>query len=133
MQFDTNVLGSYQFLNGGTATGSFNFTPSVTSDSDGIGGSSTGTTVEFSGSAGTTLVGTGDATILLDIAFDLNAFSNSNTAFPTANGDELAIRFGKNDTIDNNFTAGMYPGMGGRNIADDGHKLNVVLTSVPAP
>jgi hypothetical protein len=63
----------------------------------------------------------------------MNAFSNSNTAFPTANGDEMAIRLGKNDTIDNNFTAGGYPGMGNRNIADDGHKVAITLTSSPLP
>jgi hypothetical protein len=63
----------------------------------------------------------------------LEAFSNSNTAFPTANGDEMAIRLGKNDTIDNNFTAGQYPGMGNRNIADDGHMATIGLTSAPLP
>jgi hypothetical protein len=45
----------------------------------------------------------------------------------------MAIRLGKNDTIDNNFTAGSYPGMGGRNIADDGHAAAIVLTSTPLP
>lgn len=63
----------------------------------------------------------------------LDAFSNSNTAFPTANGDEMAIRLGKNDTIDNNFTAGGYPGMGSRNIAGDGHRATIELSSAPTP
>jgi hypothetical protein len=45
----------------------------------------------------------------------------------------MAIRLGKNDTIDNNFTAGAYPGMGSRNIADDGHQVSVVLTTAPLP
>jgi hypothetical protein len=78
-------------------------------------------------------VGTGNAHIQLDFSVGLDAFSNSNTAFPTANGDEMAIRLGKNDTIDNNFTAGSYPGMGSRNIASDGHFVDVVLTVAPAP
>ena len=40
---------------------------------------------------------------------------------------------GKNDTIDNNFTAGHYPGMGGRNIAGDGHVATFSLSSEPLP
>ena len=65
---------------------------------------------------------------------DLNhEVPDSRTAFPTCNGDEMAIRLSKNDTIDNNFTAGGYPGMGGRNIADDGHAATIVLTATPLP
>jgi hypothetical protein len=45
----------------------------------------------------------------------------------------MAIRLGKNDTIDANFTAGGYPGMGNRNIAGDGHRATIVLTSEPIP
>ena len=69
----------------------------------------------------------------LDFSVGLSAFSDSRTAFPTCNGDEMAIRLGKNDTIDSNFTAGSYPGMGSRNIANDGHKVIVSLTSTPLP
>jgi hypothetical protein len=127
----TPVQGSYQVVGG--ASGSFDFTPSVTQISDGIGGGSSDQDVPFSGANGTSLVGTGDATVQLVFSVQLDAHSNSNTAFPTANGDEMAIRLGKNDTIDNNFTAGSYPGMGSRNIADDGHWVSVLLTSVPAP
>ena len=133
MRFDSNVRGSYTFLAGGSGAGAFDFVPSVTSDSDGIGGSSSNRTVEFTGTNGVTLAGTGDATIQLDFSFDLYSKSNSNTAFPTANGDEQAIRFGKNDTIDTNFTAGGYPGMGSRNIAEDGHAVVVDLVATPLP
>ena len=77
------------------------------------------------------VAGTGDASVTVTFQVDLEAFSNSNTAFPTANGDEMAIRLGKNDTIDNNFTAGQYPGMGNRNIAGDGHMATIGLTSAP--
>ena len=35
--------------------------------------------------------------------------------------------------VDNNFTAGSYPGTGNRNIADDGHFLDVTLTTAPIP
>jgi hypothetical protein len=76
---------------------------------------------------------TGDASISVTFHTELEAFSNSNTAFPTANGDEMEIRLGKNDTIDNNFTAGHYPGMGGRNIAGDGHVATISLSAEPLP
>jgi hypothetical protein len=36
-------------------------------------------------------------------------------------------------SLDNNFTAGQYPGMGNRNIADDGHEVTVQLSVTPAP
>jgi hypothetical protein len=117
----------------GAPNGSFGFTPAVTSISDGVGGSSSSQDVEFSGAGGTLLQGTGDASVAITFQLDLEAFSNSNTAFPTANGDEMAIRLGKNDTIDNNFTAGQYPGMGNRNIAGDGHVARIELTSAPLP
>lgn len=117
----------------GGANGSFPFTPPVTIINDGIGGSSSSQDVQFQGTAGTTLQGTGDASVSVTFHTELEAFSNSNTAFPTANGDEMAIRLGKNDTIDNNFTAGQYPGMGSRNIAGDGHVATIALSSAPLP
>ncbi|MDJ0789860.1 MAG: hypothetical protein QNK05_23935 [Myxococcota bacterium] len=130
-RFDTPVRGSWS-LDGSPAT-AFDFTPSTTSINDGIGGSSSNQDVGFTGSNGATIVGTGNGHFDLIFEFELDAFSNSNTAFPTANGDEMAIRLGKNDTIDNNFTAGSYPGMGNRNIAEDGHFVTVELTTAPAP
>ncbi len=117
----------------GAPSGSFGFTPAVTTITDGIGGASNNQDVQFSGSGATTVSGTGDASVAITFQLNLEAFSNSNTAFPTANGDEMAIRLGKNDTIDNNFTAGQYPGMGGRNIAGDGHMATIKLTSTPLP
>jgi hypothetical protein len=117
----------------GGAPLAFNLTPSATSISDGIGGGSNNQDVEFIGAAAAQIQGTTNASVVVDFQLALDTFSNSNTAFPTANGDEMAIRLGKNDTIDNNFTAGGYPGMGNRNIADDGHKTSIVLTSVPIP
>ncbi len=117
----------------GAPNGSFGFTPAVTTITDGVGGGSNSQDVTFSGAAGTLISGTGDASVAVTFQVNLEAFSNSNTAFPTANGDEMAIRLGKNDTIDNNFTAGQYPGMGGRNIADDGHIATIELSSSPLP
>ena len=127
----TPVTASYTIT--GQPNGSFDFTPSVTSITDGIGGPSSNQDVEFSGSGATSIAGSGDASVTVTFQVDLEAFSNSNTAFPTANGDEMAIRLGKNDTIDNNFTAGQYPGMGNRNIAGDGHVATIGLSSAPLP
>ena len=128
----STVAGSYSVVDG--ASGVFDFVPvPTTSISDGWGGSSSNENVEFSGTNGVTLVGTGDASVQLDFSVGLSSFSDSRTAFPTCNGDEMAIRLGKNDTIDSNFTAGSYPGMGSRNIANDGHKVIVSLTSTPLP
>ena len=126
------VEGSYSIVGG--SAGNFDFAPVPTAFiNDGYGGSSSNENVEFGGTNGVDIVGTGDATVQLDFSVSLSDFSDSRTAFPTCNGDEMAIRLGKNDTIDNNFTAGSYPGMGSRNIADDGHKVSVTLTSVLLP
>jgi hypothetical protein len=57
--------------------------------------------------------------------------SNSNAFFPAAGGDEVALRFGANDTIANGFTAGGYPGLGNRNILTDGWFADIELTTVP--
>ncbi|NNL66526.1 MAG: hypothetical protein HKP30_09810, partial [Myxococcales bacterium] len=130
--FQTAVQGSYRIDGGAPVAFDFNASPSGLAY-DGIGGCSCGEYVPFSGSAQTQIVGTTSAAVELEFSFGLEADSDSNTAFPTANGDELAIRLGKNDTIDNNFTAGSYPGAGGRNIADDGHFTSVSLSVVPVP
>ncbi len=130
-QFQTPVIASY--LIDGVPQGNFDFTPSVTSVNHPISGSAFDSNVEFTGANSLQLTGTGNAAIQLDFRFDMRAFSNSNVAFPAITGDEVGIRFGKNDTIDNNFTAGQYPGSGGRNIADDGHRATVTLTAVPIP
>jgi len=130
-RFNGSVSGSYA-IDGGSAS-NFDFTPSVTTINDGVGGCSCDQDVPFSGANGVTINGTASASVEVVFAFDLDTHSNSNTAFPTANGDEMAIRLGKNDTIDNNFTAGGYPGAGSRNIADDGHKAVIQLTTSQAP
>jgi hypothetical protein len=130
-RFDSAVAGSVS-VDGGPPV-AFDFTPSATLIDDGVGGCSCDQDVPFGGSASTQLTGTASAHLVLEFSFQIGAFSNSNTAFPTANGDEMAIRLGKNDTIDDNFTAGAYPGAGGRNIADDGHRVSVRLTTQPLP
>jgi hypothetical protein len=88
---------------------------------------------EFTGSGSTVLTGTTAESITVEFGFDMFVKSDSNAFFPAASGDEVAIRFGANDTITNNFTAGGYPGLGNRNIVEDGHFAVIELTSAPAP
>ena len=45
-------------------------------------------------------------------------------------GRESAIRLGLNDSLANDFTAGGYPGLGNRNVVDDGHRATITLTTV---
>ncbi len=130
--FQTPVQATYS-IDGGTPV-PFDFSASPSGLAyDGIGGCSCSEDVEFSGSAQAIVQGTTNAAVELHFVFSMESESDSNTAFPTANGDELAIRLGKNDTIDNNFTTGSYPGAGNRNIADDGHFVDVLLTTAPTP
>lgn len=76
------------------------------------------------------LTGTTAQTITVEIGFDVMARSESEPlAFPPRAGDEAAVRIGANDSLANNFTAGEYPGVGNRNIVDDGHVLTIALTS----
>lgn len=112
------------------------FTPSVTSVVHAISGGEGTSDVEFSGSAIALVPGSGPASVVVDVSFDLDVFSNSNTTFPAAAGDEVAIRFGRNDTIDSGFTAGQYPkgddaGLNNRDIDADGHFIDAILTIAP--
>ncbi len=130
-EFQTPVMASWKQDN--VPQGTFDFTTNVTQVTHDISGSQFDSNVEFSGANGTQIVGTGNASFEFEFRFDMRAFSNSNVAFPAIDGDEVGIRYGKNDTIDNNFTAGQYPGTGNRNIADDGHESLITLTSQPLP
>lgn len=103
----------------------FNITPSSTGVNSGGGAY-----VPFTGSNSTVLTGTTAATITLEVDFDVHAFSDSNLAFPAVSGDEAAIRFGANDSIANGFTAGEYPGVGNRNIGQDGLFGTIELSTV---
>jgi hypothetical protein len=86
---------------------------------------------QFTATSATSLSGTTAQTITVEIGFDMLARSNSNAFFPAAGGDEVAIRFGANDTITNGFTAGGYPGRGNRNLLTDGHFTTIDLTATP--
>ena len=75
------------------------------------------------------LQGTTAEQVTVEFSFGLHARSDSDV-FPPRAGDEAAIRFGANDTITNGFTAGEYPGAGGRNIVTDGHFATIALSTV---
>jgi hypothetical protein len=118
---------------GGGAWQSFDFAANPASVVHRNYGGEGTTNREFTGSNALVLSGTTAQTVTLEIGFDLFAKSNSNLAFPAAGGDEVAIRFGANDTITNGFEAGGYPGLGNRNLLNDGHKATIALTAIPAP
>lgn len=110
---------------GSGAWQNFNITPSSTGVNSGGGAN-----VQFTGASSSVLTGTTAETITVEVAFDVHAYSDSNLWFPANSGDEAAIRFGVNDSIANGFTAGEYPGVGNRNIAQDGLFSTIVLSTV---
>lgn len=142
-RFNGPVSASYR-VNGGAPV-AFGFTPNPSSATNGVGctpailfcgspsPSSGDRNVPFSGNAATQISGTGNAAIEISFSFGLEAFSNSNLTFPAAGGDEIALRLGKSDTLGDGFDVGGYPGWGGRNIADDGHRVSVELSLAPTP
>ncbi|MCB1245982.1 MAG: hypothetical protein KDB69_01805 [Acidimicrobiia bacterium] len=110
---------------GNGAWQNFNITPSSTGVNTG-----SGAYVPFTGSSSAVLTGTTAQTITVEVSFDVTAYSNSNLAFPAVAGDEAAIRFGANDSIANGFTAGEYPGVGNRNIGEDGLFGTIALSTI---
>lgn len=127
-RFTTPVSGRVRVGSG--AWQSFNFDPNVKSVVHGLYGGEGDSYRPFTGQNGLVLTGSTAQTITIEFGFDLFAKSNSNAFFPAAGGDEVAIRFGANDTIANGFTAGEYPGVGNRNILTDGHFAVVRLTTI---
>lgn len=109
----------------------FSFNPSVTSVVHNLRGGEGTTNRGFTGSGATSVQGSTAERITVEFTTNLYAKSNSNAFFPAAGGDEVAIRFGANDTITNGFTAGGYPGLGNRSLADDGWKSTITLTVLP--
>jgi hypothetical protein len=112
---------------GGGAWQAFNFNPSVM-DSGLQSGSSN---QPFTGSSATSVQGTTAETITVEYGFDVYALSDSNLAFPAEAGNEASVRIGANDSLTNNFTAGDYPGVGNRNIAEDGYSATIALSTIP--
>ncbi|MBX3284415.1 MAG: hypothetical protein KF703_03650 [Actinobacteria bacterium] len=108
---------------GSGAWNTFNITPS----SSGVNTGSNNST-GFSGGNSKVLSGTTAQTITVEFGFDVLARSES-TVFPPVAGDEAAIRIGANDSLANGFTAGGYPGLGNRNLLNDGHVFTLSLTA----
>ena len=108
---------------------SFDFAVSPDRVVHGLYGGEGDSNVEFSGTNGVVVGGSAPSTITVEFEWDMKAKSNSNAFFPAAGGDEVALRFGVHDTIANGFTAGGYPGLGGRDISQDGHTVTIALTS----
>ena len=106
----------------------FNFTPSVNSVVHALRGGEGTSNREFTGSAATSVTGSTAQSITVEFSVGMYVKSNSNAFFPAAGGDEVALRFGANDTIANGFTAGEYPGRGNRDILSDGWRSSIVLT-----
>ena len=109
----------------------FSFTPSVSAVVHNLGGGEGTSNRAFTGSGATSVQGNTAETITVEFTTNLYVKSNSNAFFPAAGGDEVAIRFGANDTITNGFTAGGYPGLGNRSITDDGWKSTITLSVLP--
>ena len=130
-EFRNGGLISATYSTTGGASGSFDFKPSRTRVEHAIGSSKSDSYVPFSGANQLTLSGTGNTSVSVLVTFSPRAFSNSNLLLPAVSGDKAGIRFGTQDTIDNHFNIGEYPGVGNRNIADDGHRLDVTLSSTP--
>ena len=116
---------------GSGAWTNFNATPSVNSVKHNMYGGEGTSNRAFSATSSTSIQGNTAQTITVEFGFDLSVKSDSNAFFPAAGGDEVAIRFGANDTITNGFTAGGYPGIGNRNLLTDGHFGTIQLTTVP--
>lgn len=130
----SRITGRYQ-LDGGAWT-EFSFdvgsdgNPSETTPWQ--GGWSGGTFHEpFIGSAAATLQGDTARSVVVEFGFDVTAWSDSHLVFPAEAGNEIAIRFGANDSLTNNFSVGDYPGQGNRKITDDGHFGTITLTTLP--
>lgn len=85
----------------------------------------------FAGNATRSITGSGSHLVSVVFKFHVQAWSDSNAAFPAKAGNESAIVFGANDSLANGFTAGEYPGLGNRNILTDGHFGTIKLTPLP--
>lgn len=127
-RFQTQVTGRYRV--GAGAWTNFNFTPSVNSVVHALRGGEGTSNREFTGSAAASVTGSTAQTVTVEFSVGMYVKSNSNAFFPAAGGDEVALRFGANDTIANGFTAGEYPGRGNRSILNDGWKSSIVLTPI---
>ena len=86
-------------------------------------------TEPFIGTSSAVLQGTAAQSVVVEFGFDLRAFSEARLS-QLKQGRESAVRLGLNDSLANGFTAGEYPGLGSRNVVDDGHRATITLTTV---
>lgn len=111
----------------GTQTGSLNLA-AVTSLT---GGASNDRPVSQISSAVISGVGTGALqTVTLSFAWNMSATSTRPAG--ATNGDEAAVRLGRDSAL-TGFSADNYPGFGGRVLANDGQFVSVTLVPEPAP
>lgn len=84
----------------------------------------------FDQSGTASITGTGNGSVTLSFAFSATAttiHSNTNPPGPVGpGGDEAAVRMGNPGNL-SSFSAGNYPGSGGRTAADDGHFVDLDL------
>lgn len=85
----------------------------------------------FSAAGARTVSGTAPTHVIVRYHVDMWVQSQSKLV-PALVGDQIAIRFGLNTSIAHDYTAGRYPGMGGRDITKDGWFGNITLTTTPA-
>ena len=128
----SKITGRYQLNGGAWQDFSFDVGADGAGDSNPWqGGWSSSTFTEaFTGNRTATVQGTAATSVVVEYYFDVTAWSDSHLAFPAEAGNEVAIRFGANDSLTNNFTVGDYPGQGNRKITDDGHFGTITLTTV---
>lgn len=129
----SRITGRYRLDGGGWTEFSFDVGADGAGDANPWqGGWSGGTFTEpFIGSAATSVQGNTARSVEVEYYFDVTAWSDSHLLFPAEAGNEVAIRFGANDSLTNNFTVGDYPGQGNRSITGDGHFGTITLTTVP--
>lgn len=91
--------------------------------------------IPFNQTSTATISGVGNGTVTLRFTFSATAESLVQGNGSNAQGDEAAIRMGIDSTL-SSFTAGDYPGVGARVMANDGHLVDATITDlglIPEP
>jgi hypothetical protein len=119
----------------GAHSGAGTLSGSLALDAVGTLSSNFGGNLPFFDDALGVIVGTGTGGLqAITLNFSWNASSTSTRGGSGSNrGDEGGLRMGI-DTAMSSYSADNYPGVGGRTIANDGHRVTVVITTlVPEP
>jgi hypothetical protein len=139
LTLDTSRVGARTAVTDGNGTSAFDLTAVVGSLSGAgsitagslalaaIANSTQGTSVDlaFNQTGSAQIQGIGNGTVSLTFTFSANATSDVQGNA----GDEAAIRMGEEETLDS-FTAGEYPGVGGRTQANDGHFVSAAISQI---